>query len=101
MERTFQFMRLDKYLKVARILKRRTVSKELAANSRVLINGKVAKPSKEVNVEDIIEVIYGERVLKIKVLEIKEVVKKNDASILYEVLDEYRLPQQEETKENE
>lgn len=95
-------MRLDKYLKVARILKRRTVSKELAANSRVLINGKVAKPSKEVNVGDVIEVIYGERVLKIKVLEIKEVVKKNDASILYEVLDEYRLPhQEEETKENE
>ncbi len=89
-------MRLDKYLKVARILKRRTISKELAVNDRVLVNGKVAKPSKEVNVGDIIEVIYGERVLKVKVLEVKEVVRKSDAAILYEVLDEYRLTPQEE-----
>ncbi|MDO4378291.1 MAG: RNA-binding S4 domain-containing protein [Erysipelotrichia bacterium] len=90
-------MRLDKYLKVARILKRRTISKELAVNDRVLVNGKIAKPSKEVNVGDIIEVIYGERVLKVKVLEVKEVVRKSDASILYEVLDEYRLTPKEET----
>lgn len=48
-------MRLDKYLKVARILKRRTISKELAENSRVLVNGKVAKPAKEVNIGDVIE----------------------------------------------
>ena len=47
-------MRLDKYLKVARILKRRTISKELAENSRVLVNGKVAKPAKEVNIGDVI-----------------------------------------------
>ncbi|MGN1398555.1 MAG: RNA-binding S4 domain-containing protein [Erysipelotrichaceae bacterium] len=86
-------MRLDKYLKVARILKRRTVSKELAENSRVLVNGKIAKPAKEVNVGDIIEIIYGNRVLKIKVNEIKEVVRKNDAAVLYEVIDEYYLEQ--------
>lgn len=88
-------MRLDKYLKVARILKRRTVSKELASNDRVLINGKIAKPSKEVKVGDIIEVIYGERVLKVKVLEVKDVVKKVDASVLYEVLEEYRLTEKQ------
>ena len=52
-------MRLDKYLKVARILKRRTVSKELAVNERITINGKIAKPSKEVNIGDIIEITYG------------------------------------------
>lgn len=91
-------MRLDKYLKVARILKRRTVSKELAANSRVMVNGKIAKPSKEINVGDIIEITYGERVLKIKVAEVKENVRKNDASVLYEVLDEYRINVEDEEK---
>ena len=84
-------MRLDKYLKVARILKRRTISKELAENSRVLVNGKVAKPAKEVNIGDVIEIVYGNRVLKVKVKDIKDVVKKNDATVLYEVLDEYYI----------
>ena len=86
-------MRLDKYLKVARILKRRTISKELAENSRVLVNGKVAKPAKEVNIGDVIEIVYGNRVLKVKVKDIKDVVKKNDAIVLYEVLDEYYIQQ--------
>jgi len=94
-------MRLDKYLKVARILKRRTISKELAANQRVLVNGNIAKPAKEVNINDIIEVIYGERVLKIRVLEIKENVRKNDANILYEVLDEYYLEDKQENDKTE
>ena len=86
-------MRLDKYLKVARILKRRTIYKELAENSRVLVNGKVAKPAKEVNIGDVIEIVYGNRVLKVKVKDIKDVVKKNDATVLYEVLDEYYIQQ--------
>ena len=86
-------MRLDKYLKVARILKRRTISKELAENSRVLVNGKVAKPAKEVNIGDVVEIVYGNRVLKVKVKDIKDVVKKNDATVLYEVLDEYYIQQ--------
>ncbi len=90
-------MRLDKYLKVSRILKRRTVSKELAANDRIKVNDKIAKPSKEVKIGDIIEITYGTRVMKIKVLDIKEVVRKNDASILYEVLEEYRIDQEEKT----
>lgn len=88
-------MRLDKYLKVARILKRRTVSKELAANERVLINGKVAKPAKEVNLGDIIDIIYGERVLRIRVLDIRENVRKNDADSLYEVVDEFIIKTEE------
>ncbi|MBR5796517.1 MAG: RNA-binding S4 domain-containing protein [Erysipelotrichaceae bacterium] len=82
-------MRLDKYLKVARILKRRTISKELAANERVIVNGKTAKPSYEVKLNDEIEVIFGRRHLKVRVLAIKEVVRKNDADILYEVIDEW------------
>ena len=82
-------MRLEKYLKVARILKRRTISKELAANERVIVNGKTAKPSYEVKLNDEIEVIFGRRHLKVKVLAIKEVVRKNDADILYEVIEEW------------
>ncbi len=94
-------MRLDKYLKVARILKRRTVSKELAANERVLINGKVAKPAKEVNLGDIIDVIYGERVLRIRVLDIRENVRKNDADSLYEVVDEFIIKSEEVNEDGE
>lgn len=82
-------MRLDKYLKVSRILKRRTISKELAANQRVIVNGKAVKPSYEVKVNDEIEIIFGKRHLKIKVLMIKEVVRKNDVDVLYEVIDEW------------
>lgn len=74
-------------------MKRRTISKELAENSRVLVNGKVAKPAKEVNIGDVIEIVYGNRVLKVKVKDIKDVVKKNDATVLYEVLDEYYIQQ--------
>ena len=88
-------MRLDKYLKVARILKRRTVSKELAANQRVSINGKIAKPATEVKPGDIIEVTFGRRVIKIRVNEVKDNVRKNDADMLYQVLEEYTLPEEE------
>ena len=86
-------MRLDKYLKVARILKRRTVSKELAANQRVTINGKVAKPSTEVRLGDEIEVTYGERILKVRVLAIADNVRKNEASSMYEILEERYVPE--------
>ena len=81
-------MRVDKYLKVAHILKRRTVSKELALNERIEINGKVAKPSHEVHVGDEINVVFGKRVLKVRVLSIEEVKKKKDASDMYEVIEE-------------
>ena len=81
-------MRLDKYLKVARILKRRTVSKELAANQRVVVNGRVAKPSTDIKVGDLIEVTFGSRCLVVRVLEVKDVVKKNEADSMYEVVEE-------------
>lgn len=81
-------MRLDKYLKVARILKRRTVSKELAANQRVVVNGKTAKPSTEVKVGDIIEVTFGRRCLVVRVLDVRDTVRKDDAGGLYEVVEE-------------
>lgn len=88
-------MRVDKYLKVARILKRRTISKELADNQRVFVNGKSAKPSKDVAVNDEITVLYGQRYLTVRVLALANQTKKNQANDLYEVIDEgYRSNEQ-------
>lgn len=81
-------MRLDKYLKTARILKRRTVSKELADQERVYVNGKIAKPSTDVNVNDIIKVIFGFRELTVRVLMIQKQVNKTDAALMFEVVEE-------------
>ena len=88
-------MRLDKYLKVARILKRRTVSKELAANERVVVNGKTAKPSTAVKEGDVIEVTFGSRCLVVRVLEVRDNVRKNEAGDLYEIIEE-RIVSEEE-----
>lgn len=84
-------MRIDKYLKVARILKRRTISKEMAENDRILINGKVVKPAHEVLPGDLVTVTYGKRQLTIKVLATDEVKRKEQASDLYEVVEEKYL----------
>lgn len=81
-------MRLDKYLKVSRILKRRTVSKELAKHERVEVNGKVVKPSYDVKVNDVIAVTYGRRVLTVRVLNVLEHVRKDEAKDMYEIIDE-------------
>ena len=81
-------MRIDKYLKVARVLKRRVVAKELADNERLLINGIVAKAGNEVKVNDEITIMFGHRHLKIRVLDIKEHIKKEDTESLYEVIDD-------------
>ncbi len=81
-------MRLDKYLKTARILKRRTVSKELADNQRVFVNGKIAKPSTEVKIGDIIKVAFGYRELTVRVLMLQKQVNKNDAALMFEVIEE-------------
>ena len=79
-------MRLDKYLKVSRIIKRRTVANNACDSEHVKVNGRDAKASYDVKVGDIIEVSFGERVLKIRVKDIKEHTLKNDASELYEVI---------------
>lgn len=83
-------MRIDKYLKVARVLKRRAVSKELAMNDRIEINGRVVKPSHEVKVGDLVTITFGNRSLTIKVLSVQEVKRKQEASDLYEIVDEVR-----------
>jgi ribosomal 50S subunit-recycling heat shock protein len=84
-------MRIDKWLKVSRIMKRRTVSQELAKNQRVEINGKIVKPSKEVLVGDEVSVQFGSRKITIKVLSVDEVKRKKEASEMYEILKEERI----------
>lgn len=80
-------MRLDKYLKVSRIIKRRTVANNACDSEHVKVNGRDAKASYDVKIGDVIEVAFGERILKIRVKDIKEHTLKNDASDLYEVID--------------
>ncbi len=86
-------MRIDKYLKISRILKRRTVSKELADNDRIEINGRIVKPSHEVKPGDIVTITFGNRRLEIRVLSVEEVRKKQEASTLYEIISETRTEQ--------
>ena len=79
-------MRIDKFLKVSRILKRRTVAQEACDGEKVIINGKTAKPSTAVKIGDIVEILYLSGSFKFRVLNIKETVKKEEASSLYEVI---------------
>ena len=81
-------MRIDKYLKVSRIIKRRTIANEACDASHVKVNGKNVKASYDVKVGDIVEVTFGEKRLKIKVISVKDVIKKDEASLLYEVIPE-------------
>ena len=81
-------MRIDKYLKVSRILKRREVAKQLALNERLFINGKVAKPSSEVEPGDEVRILFGHREISIRVLEVRESISKQDAFSMYEVIEE-------------
>ena len=81
-------MRLDKFLKVSRIIKRRTVANDACDAEHVQVNGKRAKASYEVKENDIIEITFGQRTLKVRVLDIKEFTKKNEAASLYEVIDQ-------------
>ena len=79
-------MRLDKYLKVSRIIKRRTVANDACDASHVAVNGRVVKASYDVKVGDEISVSFGARTVKIRVLSVKETVKKEEAAELYEIL---------------
>ena len=80
-------MRLDKYLKVSRIIKRRTVANEACDAGRVVVNGKAARASYDVKQGDIIEIAFGERTVKVQVLTVAEVIKKEDTDSLYKIVD--------------
>lgn len=79
-------MRLDKYLKVSRLIKRRTVANEACDNARITVNGKSAKASYDVKVGDEIAVAFGAKVVTVRVREIKETTKKAEAVGMYEVI---------------
>ncbi|HBT64090.1 MAG TPA: RNA-binding protein [Ruminococcaceae bacterium] len=79
-------MRLDKYLKVSRLIKRRTIANEACDAGRVLVNGKPARASYEVKPSDIIEITMGTRVVRVEIISVQEFAAKNDASGLYRIL---------------
>ena len=77
-------MRLDKFLKVSRIIKRRTVANEACDAGRVMVNGKVANASVDVKVSDVIEIRFGSNTTKVRVLNINENPRKEEAALMYE-----------------
>ncbi len=79
-------MRLDKYLKVSRLIKRRTIANEACDAGRIIVNGKAARASYDVKVGDVIEICLGQKPLKVKVTAVTEVVRKEEASDTYTVL---------------
>lgn len=80
-------MRIDKFLKVSRLIKRRSIAKEMADQGRITVNDKVAKSSTNVSVNDVLEIHYGTRDVKVKIINILDTTKKDEANTLYEVMD--------------
>lgn len=83
-------MRLDKFLKISRIIKRRSVAKEVADKGRIQINGKLAKSSSTVKIGDVLTIQFGNKAMEIKVSELHESTKKEDAANMYEIIAENR-----------
>ncbi len=81
-------MRLDKFLKVSRLIKRRTLAKEVAENERIYVNDRLAKPSKELAIGDIITIEFGNKIVKVKVSSLEASIKKEDATNMYEFISE-------------
>lgn len=79
-------MRLDKYLKVSRVIKRRTIANEACDTGRVSINDRVAKAGTQVKVGDIVKVTFGDKTFSFKILSVAETVKKQDTGLMYEIL---------------
>lgn len=79
-------MRIDKFLKVSRVLKRRTLAQEACDKGKVAINGKTAKPGQQVKAGDVVEISFAGGAVKFRILQIKETVKKDDAASLYEII---------------
>ena len=83
-------MRLDKFLKVSRIIKRRTVAKEIADKGRIQVNDQLAKSSTNVKIGDNLKILFGNKTLEVRILDIKDTTKKDEAKDLYEVISETR-----------
>lgn len=81
-------MRIDKYLKVSRILKRRTLAQEACDGGRIKVNGKVVKPSYTVKVGDVVEIAFNSGLFKFEILMVKEFVKKEETESLYKIINE-------------
>ena len=79
-------MRLDKFLKVSRLIKRRTVANEACDAGRVMVNDKVAKASVDVKIGDVIEIAFGQKAVKVRVLDIQDTTKKDEAKDLFEYI---------------
>ena len=94
-----QFMRLDKFLKVSRIIKRRTVANEACSGGRVSLNGKVCKPAADVKEGDIMEIRFGNRVGRYEIVMVKETVRKEQAQDMYRVLEEDAQTKAERSEE--
>ncbi|KZM63687.1 RNA-binding S4 domain-containing protein [Streptococcus mutans] len=90
-------MRLDKYLKVSRIIKRRSVAKEVSDKGRIKVNGILAKSSTDLKINDTIEIRFGNKLLTVRVLEMKDSIKKEDAVKMYEIISETRIDLNGET----
>ena len=90
-------MRLDKYLKVSRIIKRRSVAKEVYDKGRIKVNGILAKSSTDLKINDTIEIRFGNKLLTVRVLEMKDSTKKEDAVKMYEIISETRIDLNGET----
>jgi ribosomal 50S subunit-recycling heat shock protein len=84
-------LRLDKFLKSSRLIKRRTVAKEISEAGRILINGKVAKPGSDVKVGDVLTIKYGNKTVEARVLQLLENPRKEQAEDMYEIIGEGRL----------
>ncbi|TWT11098.1 RNA-binding S4 domain-containing protein [Streptococcus sp. sy004] len=89
-------MRLDKYLKVSRIIKRRPVAKEVADKGRIKVNGILAKSSTDLKINDQIDIRFGNKLLTVRVLEMKDSTKKEDATRMYEIVSEVRIESDEQ-----
>ncbi len=88
-------MRLDKYLKVSRLIKRRTVAKEVCEAGRIQVNGRPAKAGHDLSVGDVLDIALGSRRLKVRIVEIKETVRADQADTLYEVLEDVKVEREE------
>lgn len=84
-------MRIDKFLKVSRLFKRRSVAHDIAGDDRVFVNGRLAKPSTEIKAGDVVKIVYGTKILVFRVDLVSDQIKKDDASKMYVILEETKI----------